>query len=338
MSKRKPTLKSQERESRKIRSFLTRKRGSPGQIGQKFPLMEKKTLPPKIRISGAARANVPKFYWREIDPPADAIKNRIAVPEERVPSDVIHEVLDISGDAKNVEYYRGILHGAPVFIAFSGETYLAAFERRMDTKTPAEQKAAKKRWARKQEEDTTKAMKRRKEEVITADKKILEKSVGQVAQMIKKAAAKGNLKVSVGVINRIQKLAKKAGLKPGQEITPGYAQYLKDISSPKAPRKSAQRAEALAAGKKWYKDPVTGKWKKVKPAGTVKIVGIANAMEAAQRSAATHANKFIKDLQTKKQIAKKVKAAKYPTSARGPSYQRYLQKLRDQRAAAKKKR
>lgn len=46
------------------KSFRTRKRGTPRQIGKKFPVLEKKKLPPKISIDVDARYEVPNYRKR----------------------------------------------------------------------------------------------------------------------------------------------------------------------------------------------------------------------------------------------------------------------------------
>lgn len=256
------------------KSFRTRKIGTPKQVGKKFPVIEKKILPPKIRITGAAREKVPTFIWEKTSMSFDEAHSVSA--KELSPHQIPDEIANAVGVPKEkLTAFRGVKNGNPVISVMQNGNVLGFFVRKMRPKTKEEQKAARKAF-QKQRED------------------------------------------------------------------PWFTQYEKDMKAALKEkfRKTLKKVALVARPKKWYKDPVTGKWKKIKttPELIARRTGISVKKAEKLMEPKTKAKVQISGVKgrmigrppksIKKQIAKKVAAVKYPAAGRGPSYQKYLQKLK----------
>lgn len=295
--------------SRKIRAFRTRTSGSPKQIGQKFPVIEKKTLPPRIRITGAARANVPTFVWEETDIPWDERHKTSATetPEANVPKEIVGAAEEYAQNIDSKEkptYLRGIYKGAPVYAVFFGGDFAGTWVRKMVVKDPAEQKLAKKKWLHQAEPHKT------KEEISKIIKKAAAKEKKEpkgkprlwqldaktVLDIEAKKEKKEHPWASKKTAEKIAEDHIAKDIAKDKEFRAAYAQYLKDVGVPKSLVATSLKAE-LAYAKR-----------KTKPA----LRGL------------------------KQQIAEKVRSVKYPVSERGPSYRKYLQKLTRRRKWTKR--
>jgi hypothetical protein len=255
--------------------FLTRKKGTDKQKGQKFPLLEKKKLPPRIKITKTARHKIPNFQWADTDLSDDVLNTATEIQFTDMPKEIQDKVKPFLNmqDPEDIHFFKGYYQGAP-FYHITDPFAVGTIIRKQVARTKEESKALKKR---------------RKKERKEIAKERIHKEIADKVKSKKQTAVQ-----ALALAKRMPFFTKKD----------------------------------LAILEKMAKKEIKAKKKKI-PKKT------------------THAKRFTKegqlykqylaDMGMKKAIAKKVKAVKYPASQRGPSYQRYLAKLREKRRLAKLK-